>query len=86
MREVASFVSTRLKKPVTTKQAQLAAWYLESCRGLPGMERRRRRLTPRVLLDFLESRGWNIDDLSGRLGDVERLEDLGEELRSFVRS
>ncbi|MBA7504856.1 hypothetical protein ES706_03514 [subsurface metagenome] len=84
MREVANLVSRQLKKPITAKQAQLAAWYLESCRGLPGMERRRRRLTPRVFLNFLESRGWNIDNLSERLGNVERLEDLGEELRSFV--
>lgn len=86
MREVANLVSIQLKKPVTAKQAQLAAWYLESCRGLPGMNIRRGRLTPRVLLDFLESRGWNIDNLSERLGDVERIEDLGEELRSFAGS
>jgi hypothetical protein len=86
MREVADIVSKQLKRkePITAKQAQLAAWYLESCRGLPGMGRRRRWFTPRVLLDFLESRGWDIDDLSDRLGDVDRLEDLGEELRSFL--
>jgi hypothetical protein len=87
MREVAEIVSRQLKrkKAVTAKQVQSAAWYLESCRGLPGMIGRGRRLTPKVLLDFLKSRGWEIGDLSERLGDVERLEDLGEELRSFLR-
>ena len=84
MREVADIVSKRLNKPITARQTQLAAWYLESCRGLPGMVRRR-RLTPRLLLNFVESRGWDIDDLDERLGDIEKLEELGEELRNFVK-
>lgn len=87
MCEVANIVSEQLKRkePVTAKQVQLAAWYLESCRGLPGMGRYGNRLSPKVLLSFLESRGWDIDDLSEKLGDVERVGDLGEELRNFVR-
>jgi len=84
MREVADIVSRELKKQITAKQAQLAAWYLESCRGLPGMTRHGRQLTPTVLISFLESRSWSIDDLAKKLGDIERLEELGEELRDFV--
>lgn len=85
MREVAKLVSGQLNKTITAKQAQLAAWYLETCRGLPGMERHRRRLTPKVLLDFLESCGWDVDDMGKRLDDVEQLGNLGEELRNFLK-
>jgi hypothetical protein len=81
MRSVASAVSKELKEPVTAKQVQLSAWYLESCRGLPELQGIRRRLTPKTLLAFLGGR--KIGYLS-KLSDVEELSDLGEELKRFL--
>ena len=50
------------------------------------MTRYRGRLTPRALLSFLESRNWSTNDLGDKLGDVEQLERLGEELREYAKN
>lgn len=85
MRKVAKIVSKQLNKTVTAKQTQLAAWYLESCGGLPGMKGYKNRLTPRVLLDFLERYGWDVDNMDEKLNDIEQVGKLGEKLRNFLR-
>jgi hypothetical protein len=83
MSEVAQEVSGHLRQPITAKQAQAAVWYLQSCRGLLPRNYSR-RLSPRVLSNFLESLRWNIDELANRLGDVEQLEGLMEDLKVFL--
>jgi len=83
MSEVAQEVSRHLNQPITAKQAQAAVWYLQSCRGLLPRNYSR-RLSPQALTDFLERRRWDIRELANRLGDVERLEGLMEDLKVFL--
>lgn len=84
MQEVARQVSAELGEQITPKQAQSAVWYLQTCRGLLST-RYRGRLLPQKLIGFLEFQGWKIWDLEEAILDVERLDDLKEDLKSFIR-
>lgn len=84
MHEVAQRVSSELRRPITPKQAQAAVWYLQTCRGLLS-RKYARRLTPRVLIDFLQDQRWDIDDLALRLSDIEELKELTDNLKSFLQ-
>jgi hypothetical protein len=83
MQDVAAKVSAELKKPITPKQAQAAAWYLQSCRGLLPRGYAL-KLTPLTLIDFLKAQKWNIQRLSGVLDDVEQLESLASDLKASL--
>ena len=85
MRDVAKQVGTELKQPITAKQAQAAVWYLQTCRGLLPTNRKN-QLTPNLLIDFLKTQKWNIEQLSNKLEDVEELESLTAELKAFLWS
>jgi hypothetical protein len=83
MEDVAQQVSVHLKSVVSPKQAQAAVWYLQTCRGL--LPRNYvRRLSPQVLISFLEAKGWRIKDLERVLSDIEQLDNLTEELKDFL--
>lgn len=83
MCDVAREVGNLLKITIMPKQAQAAVWYLQTCRGLL-TPKYARQLSPRVLIDFLQSHGWSINDLANRLSDVEELEGLADELKNFL--
>lgn len=83
MRDVARQVSEVLGRPISAKQAQAAVWYLQCCRGLLSRNYSG-KLSPQALIDFLETRRWSVDELDERLGDVEQLEELTEDLRNFL--
>jgi len=85
MRDVAKQVGAELKQPITPKQAQAAVWYLQTCRGLLPRGYKN-RLTPLLLIDFLDTQRWNIPQLNQRIVDVEQLEDLTADLKSFLSS
>ena len=82
MRDVARLVGTELNQTVTPKQAQLAVWYLQACRGLLPAGYRR-QFTPLELIDFLNNQRWSIQHLGNRLDDVEQLESLTSDLKAF---
>jgi len=85
MSEVAQQVATELSQHITAKQAQAAVWYLQTCRGL--LPRKyARRLSPRTLIAFLQNQRWAIGELAERLSDVEKLEDLTEDLKIFLET
>lgn len=84
IREVARQVSEKLGEQITPKQAQAAVWYLQTCRGLLSRQYSG-RLSPRRLIGFLEYQGWEIGDLEEAILDVERLDDLVEDLKSFIK-
>ena len=85
MAEVAQQVSKQLNQPITAKQAQAAVWYLQTCRGL--LPRKYvRKLLPRTLVDFLQNQKWDIDKLAEKLLDVEKLEELTEDLKIFLET
>lgn len=83
MSEVAQQVAVELGQPITPKQAQAAVWYLQTCRGLLS-RKYARRLSPQTLIDFLQYQRWNIDRLTERLNNIERLENLAEDLKMFL--
>lgn len=85
MRDVAKQVGAELKQPITSKQAQAAVWYLQTCRGLLPTNRKN-QLTPSLLLDFLKAQDWSIQLLNDRLEDVEELENLAGDLKAFLWS
>ncbi|MHA1834861.1 MAG: hypothetical protein ACTSV7_12850, partial [Candidatus Baldrarchaeia archaeon] len=83
MLEVAQQISDELGRHITPKQAQAAVWYLQTCRGL--LPRRySQRLSPRILIDFLQTQKWNISYLDSRLADIEELEDVAKQLKDFL--
>jgi hypothetical protein len=83
MEDVARQVSVHLKMSISPKQAQAAVWYLQTCRGL--LPRNYvRRLSPQALISFLDAKGWRIKDLESVLSDIERLDNLSEELKGFL--
>lgn len=83
MSNVAQQVAAELGRPITSKQAQAAVWYLQTCRGLLS-RKYARRLSPQTLIDFLKGQRWSIDRLADRLDDIERLENLAEDLKMFL--
>ena len=83
MRDVAQQVATELKRPITSKQAQTAVWYLQTCRGLLP-QGYARQLTPLTLIDFLKAQKWDIRRLSVMLDDVEQLESLASDLKASL--
>ena len=83
MRDVAQQVATELKQPITSKQAQTAVWYLQTCRGLLP-QGYARQLTPLTLIDFLKAQKWDIPRLSMMLDDVEQLESLASDLKASL--
>jgi len=85
MRDVAKQVEAELKRPITPKQAQAAVWYLQTCRGLLPRGYKN-RLTPLLLIDFLDIQKWKIPQLHQRIVEVELLEDLTADLKSFLGS
>jgi len=46
----------------------------------------RNRLTPLLLIDFLDIQKWDIPQLNQRIVDVEQLEGLTADLKSFLDS
>lgn len=85
MRDVAKQVGAGLRRPITPKQAQAAVWYLQTCRGLLPRGYRN-RLTPLLLIDFLNIQKWDIPQLDQRIADVEQVEGLMTDLKSFLDS
>jgi hypothetical protein len=85
MQEVANQVGAKKKRTITPKQAQAAVWYLQTCRGLLPRGYKN-RLTPLLLIDFLDIQKWDIQQLDQRIVDVEQLEDLIADLKSFLSS
>jgi hypothetical protein len=83
MRDVAQQVATELKQPITSKQAQTAVWYLQTCRGLLP-QGNARQLTPLTLIGFLKAQKWDIRRLSMMLDDVEQLESLASDLKASL--
>ena len=83
MRDAAQQVATELKQPITSKQAQTAVWYLQTCRGLLP-QGYARQLTPLTLIDFLKAQKWDIRRLSMMLDDVEQLESLASDLKASL--
>lgn len=83
MSDVAQQVADELGRPITPKQAQAAVWYLQTCRGLIS-GKYPRRLSPLNLIAFLRNQRWDIGELAKRLGDVEELENLAEDLKRFL--
>lgn len=84
MKDVACKVSAELKKPITPKQAQFAAWYLQTSKGL--FTGHKSWLTPALLIEYLDSRHLTIDKFNAILDDVEELEKIGIDLKSFLEA
>lgn len=83
MRDVAKQVGTKLKRPITPKQAQAGVWYLQTCRGLLPRGYKR-ELTPLALIQFLKRKKWDIQELHSKVADVEQLESLATDLETFL--
>ncbi|MGD0496188.1 MAG: hypothetical protein ABSB28_09150 [Candidatus Bathyarchaeia archaeon] len=83
MRDVAKQVEAELKQPITSKQAQAAVWYLQTCRGLLP-QGKARQLTPITLIDFMKAQKWDICKLSQMLDDVEQLDSLASDLKASL--
>jgi hypothetical protein len=85
MKDVAKKVGTELGRKISPKQAQLAVWYLQTSRGLLPSNWKN-QLTPEFLLEFLKDQKWTIDQLSKKLGDVEKLDSLANDLKAFLHA
>jgi hypothetical protein len=85
MRDVAKQVGAELERTITPKQAQAAVWYLQTCRGLLPRGYKN-KLTPLSLIDFLGIQKWDIPQLDQKIVDVEQLEGLTADLKSFLDS
>jgi len=84
MRNVSNQVSIELGERVTLKQAQSGIWYLQTCKSLRSSHYSG-RLNPGKLIDFLEHQNWTIEDLAEAILDVEKLENLEESLKAYIR-
>jgi len=84
MRDVSNQVSIELGERVTPKQAQSGIWYLQTCKSLVSSHYSG-RLNPGKLIDFLEYQNWTIEDLAEAILDVEKLENLEESLKTYIR-
>ena len=84
--KVAKKVEKTLNIPVTARDVGKAIWYYKSCQSLVATLRQglKKLLTPRVLLDFIDSRKWSLSDLAKRLTDIDEIDVLREDLRTFV--
>jgi hypothetical protein len=81
MDDVASTVSTEIGQLISPKQAQFAAWYLQTCKGLLP---RGNKLTPQLLIEYLDWAHINMDKLEQKLDDVESLDDLATDLKRYL--
>jgi hypothetical protein len=84
MEDVAKQVSIELHQSVTPKQAQFAVWYLQTSRGL--VDYRKKQLTPRLLIEFLDFESISFDELRDRLEDIEALGQLANDLNAFLKA
>lgn len=86
IKEVARIVEKSLKTPVTERDVGKAIWYYKSCQSLVATFRQglKRLLTPKVLLEFVDSRKWTLRDLAARITDIDEIDSLREDLRRFV--
>jgi hypothetical protein len=84
MKDVAQKVSAELEKQVTPKQTQFAAWYLQTSKGL--LTGHKSWLTPKLLIEYLDSRRLTIEKFNKILDNVEELEKTGMDLKSFLES
>ena len=82
MKDVANKVSTELGKTITPKQAQFAAWYLQTSKGL--LVSHKNSLTPRLLLEFLDSKSLSLDRFNEMLDDIEELDKVATDLKIFL--
>lgn len=83
MQEVASNVSTSLGRTVTPKVCQHSAWLFYACKGLLSRSKAG-LLTFKTLLDYLDSRSWTPETLDDVLGNIERVDDLADDLAAFL--
>jgi hypothetical protein len=82
MKDVAKKVSSELGKPVTPKQSQFAAWYLQTSKSL--LKSHKNKLTPRLLLEYLDSRSLNIHEFNDMLDNVEEIDNIANDLKVFL--
>jgi len=85
--KVAKEVEKALNMPVTERDIGKAIWYYKSCQTLVASLRLglKSRLTPKVVLDFLDLRKWTLDDLAERLTNIDEIDELCEDLKRFVQ-
>ncbi len=86
MESVTLKVESKLNTNLTVREVQSAVWYLQTCKKLEKVKYLHTDLTPTLLLDFLEEKGWDINEFSARLNDLERLKRVGQSLRDFLQS
>jgi len=84
--EVTREIEKSLKTSVTERDVCKAIWYYKSCQSLVATLRRglKKRLTPKVLLEFLDTRKWILQELAKRVTDIEEIDVLREDLRRFL--
>lgn len=82
MKDVARQVSVELEKTITPKQSQFAAWYLQTSRGL--LKSHKNKLTPKLLIEYIDSNGWSINKLDEMLDNVEELDNIASDLKAFL--
>jgi len=79
-------VEKSLKITITERDIGKAIWYYKSCQTLVASLRQglKSRLTPKVLLEFLDTRRWTLPDLAERLTDIDEIDSLREDLKRFI--
>jgi hypothetical protein len=87
MDEISVELGRSLKMPVTPRDVGKAIWYYKSCQSLVAQFRTglKWKLTPKVLLRFLAIRGWTLGDLADRIGNIDEIDELANDLRTFIQ-
>jgi len=82
---VASTISPQTQR-ATTADVGHSIWYWKSAQGLLAFTRGglRKKLTPKRFLDFLLARSYNLPDFSEALHDIDVVDQLATDLRSYV--
>jgi hypothetical protein len=86
LKSAAASLGATLKKPLTVRDVQLAAWVLYSTKNL--LKERplkvSRKLTARTLEGYMHSDALNLGQLIERIGDIDLIDPYASDLYSFL--
>jgi ribosomal protein L31 len=74
-----------MKSHITVRDVQLAIWYYKTAQSLLSNTHFRKKLTPKMLLDYFDARKMTLDDFDDKINNIDEIDDLREDLKHFVQ-
>jgi hypothetical protein len=83
--DIANSCTILIGKKITPKEIQNAVWYYETCKSLIAHSKLSKHLTPRNLIQYLNSNNWTLRNLGDIIDDIERIDDLSQSIKDFLK-